>query len=239
MTGSSPPPRLLVADDDASIVELLTACLRHAGFEVDSAYNGHDALTRMRAVRPDAVLLDVMMPGLDGFEVAHRMRTEGVAVPVLFISARYAIEAKVRGLTLGDDFLTKPFSLEEVIARVHALLRRAGHVSSGLGGPTCLAFADIQLDEASHEVRKAGELVELTPTEFDLLRYLLMNQGRTVSKAQILKHVWNHDFVGDSNVVETCLSYLRRKVDTTDPRLIHTVRGVGYALRAESPRQSA
>lgn len=239
MTESPPPSRLLIVDDDASIVELLTACLRHAGFDVDSAYSGHDALTAMRAVRPDAVLLDVMMPGLDGFEVVRRMRTQGIWVPVLFISARYATEDKVHGLTLGDDYVTKPFSLEEVIARIRALLRRAGHEASRSGDPACLAFADIRLDEVCHEVRKAGELVELTPTEFGLLRYLLMNQGRTVSKAQILKHVWSYDFVGASNVVETYMSYLRRKVDNTDPPLIHTIRGVGYVLRAGARQPTA
>jgi len=172
----------------------------------------------------------VMMPGLDGFGVVRRLRNEGLRAPVLFLTARDGTEDKVAGLTLGgDDYVTKPFSLEEVIARIRAILRRAG----GLQGTSAarLAFADLELDDDAHEVWKAGQPVELSPTEFKLLRYFMQNSGRVLSKAQILDHVWNYDFGGDANVVESYVSYLRRKVDTTEPRLIHTLRGVGYVLR--------
>jgi two-component system, OmpR family, response regulator len=233
---SAPEARLLVVDDDANIVELLSASLRYAGFEVAGACDGQAALATARTFRPDGVLLDVMMPGLDGFEVVRRMRNEGMPAPVLFLTARDETEDKVHGLTLGgDDYVTKPFSLDEVIARVRALLRRAGHGNGAAEGRACITFADLEFDEDSHEVRKAGEPIELTPTEFKLLRYLLLNQGRVLSKAQILDHVWNYDFGGDTNVVETYVSYLRRKVDTTEPRLIHTLRGVGYVLRLPRP----
>jgi two-component system, OmpR family, response regulator len=241
MTAASAPPpaaeaRLLVVDDDANIVELLSASLRYAGFEVAGARDGHEALTTARTFRPDGVLLDVMMPGLDGFEVVRRMRNEGMPAPVLFLTARDETEDKVHGLTLGgDDYVTKPFSLDEVIARVRALLRRAGHRNGDTDTRARVTFADLEFDEDCHEVRKAGEPVDLTPTEFKLLRYLLLNQGRVLSKAQILDHVWNYDFGGDTNVVETYVSYLRRKVDTTEPRLIHTLRGVGYVLRLPRP----
>jgi two-component system, OmpR family, response regulator len=241
MTAASATPpaaeaRLLVVDDDANIVELLSASLRYAGFEVAGARDGHEALTRARTFRPDGVLLDVMMPGLDGFEVVRRMRNEGMPAPVLFLTARDETEDKVHGLTLGgDDYVTKPFSLDEVIARVRALLRRAGHRNGDADNRARVTFADLEFDEDCHEVRKAGEPVDLTPTEFKLLRYLLLNQGRVLSKAQILDHVWNYDFGGDTNVVETYVSYLRRKVDTTEPRLIHTLRGVGYVLRLPRP----
>jgi two-component system OmpR family response regulator len=231
-----PEARLLVVDDDANIVELLSASLRYAGFEVAGARDGQAAIATARSFRPDGVLLDVMMPGLDGFEVVRRMRNEGMPAPVLFLTARDETEDKVHGLTLGgDDYVTKPFSLDEVIARVRALLRRAGHADDANHARACVSFADIEFDEDSHEVRKAGAPVELTPTEFKLLRYFLLNQGRVLSKAQILDHVWNYDFGGDTNVVETYVSYLRRKVDTTDPRLIHTLRGVGYVLRLRRP----
>ncbi len=233
---SQPEARLLVVDDDANIVELLSASLRYAGFDVAGARDGQTALAAAREFRPDGVLLDVMMPGLDGFEVVRRMRNEGMPAPVLFLTARDETEDKVHGLTLGgDDYVTKPFSLDEVIARVRALLRRSGHRSDGDGAQARLQFADLELDEDRHEVRKAGALVELTPTEFKLLRYLLLNQGRVLSKAQILDHVWHYDFGGDTNVVETYVSYLRRKVDTAEPRVIHTLRGVGYVLRLPRP----
>ena len=230
-----PEARLLVVDDEPNILELLSASLRFAGFEVATAANGSEALRVADGFDPDLMLLDVMMPGLDGFEVVRRLRQDGRQVPVLFLTAKDATEDKITGLTLGgDDYVTKPFSLEEVIARVRAVLRRFA-----AAGPTHhsarLSFADIELDDDSHEVWKDGESVALSPTEFKLLRYFLQNPARVLSKAQILDHVWHYDFGGDANVVESYVSYLRRKVDTTDPRLLHTVRGVGYVLR--QPRQ--
>ncbi len=222
--------RLLVVDDEPNIVELLAASLRYAGFDVATAMSGAEALDVARRFRPDLLVLDVMMPGMDGFSLVRRLRGDGVRSPVLFLTARDSTEDKITGLTLGgDDYVTKPFSLEEVIARIRAVLRRAG--VGGASGTARLSFADIELDDDSHEVRKAGQLVELSPTEFKLLRYFLQNTGRVLSKAQILDHVWNYDFGGERNVVESYVSYLRRKVDTTEPHLIHTVRGVGYVLR--------
>jgi two-component system OmpR family response regulator len=222
--------RLLVVDDEPNIRELLAASLRYAGFDVVVAADGSEALRAAARHDPDLVLLDVMMPGVDGFEVVRRMRGEGRDVPVLFLTARDTTQDKVTGLTLGgDDFVTKPFSLEEVVARIRALLRRAGNVAATASER--LSFGDIELDEDAHEVLKAGEPVNLSPTEFKLLRYFLLNPNRVLSKAQILDHVWHYDFNGDANVVESYVSYLRRKVDTTEPRLLHTVRGVGYALR--------
>jgi two-component system OmpR family response regulator len=229
-TSDRPEARLLVVDDEPNIVELLSASLRFSGFEVETARNGAEALRVAEEYQPDLMVLDVMMPGLDGFDVVRRLRQEGRDVPVLFLTAKDAVEDKVAGLTLGgDDFVTKPFSLEEVVARIRALLRRF-HVSVGDDGGQ-LTYADIELDEDAHEVFKAGESVSLSPTEFKLLRYFLQNPNRVLSKAQILDHVWHYDFNGDANVVESYVSYLRRKVDTTEPRLLHTVRGVGYVLR--------
>jgi two-component system OmpR family response regulator len=226
-----PEARLLVVEDDANIVELLAASLRYAGFEVATARDGQQALTAARELRPDLMVLDVMLPGIDGFEVARRLGSEDIRCPLLFLTARDATADKITGLTIGgDDYVTKPFSLDEVIARIRAILRRSGP------GPAAapavrLSLADIELDEETHEVWKAGALVALSPTEFKLLRYLLENAGRVVSKAQILDHVWRYDFGGDANVVESYVSSLRRKIDTTEPRLLHTLRGVGYVLR--------
>jgi len=221
--------RLLVVDDEPNIVELLSASLRFQGFEVETASAGAEAVDKARTFRPDLLVLDVMMPGLDGFGVVQRLRQNGDRTPVLFLTAKDATEDKVRGLTLGaDDYVTKPFSLEEVVARIRAVLRRT---ASGVDAPSRLVFADIELDEDTHEVWKAGELVPLSPTEFKLLRYFMENTGRVLSKSQILDHVWHYDFGGDANVVESYVSYLRRKVDTTEPRLLHTLRGVGYVLR--------
>jgi two-component system OmpR family response regulator len=227
-----PEARLLVVEDEPNILELLGASLRFAGFEVATAANGHDAFAAAQAQRPDLVVLDVMLPGMDGFEVVRRLRAADLHCPVLFLTARDATEDKITGLTLGgDDYVTKPFSLEEVIARIRAVLRRA---ANGTGRPeetSVLRFADIELDEDTHEVRKADRDVQLSPTEFNLLRYFLLNPNRVLSKAQILDHVWHYDFGGDAGVVESYVSYLRRKVDTTEPRLLHTLRGVGYVLR--------
>ncbi|HEY8472709.1 MAG TPA: response regulator transcription factor [Natronosporangium sp.] len=223
--------RLLVVEDDPNILELLAASLRFAGFEVATASTGSEGVTAALRSRPDLVVLDVMLPDLDGFEVIKLMRAEGARVPVVFLTARDTTDDKIRGLTLGgDDYVTKPFSLEELTARIRAVLRRtAGDQSSPR-----LTFADLELDEESHEVYRAGRRVSLSPTEFKLLRYLMLNANRVLSKAQILDHVWNYDFRGDDNIVESYISYLRRKVDTVEPRLIHTLRGVGYVLRKPS-----
>jgi two-component system, OmpR family, response regulator len=227
--------RLLVVEDDPNIVELLSASLRYAGFEVAAAGNGQSALTMAREFRPDLIVLDVMMPGIDGFEVVRRLSAGGHRCPVLFLTARDATADKIVGLTVGgDDYVTKPFSLDEVVARIRAILRR----SNGRPLPTTsarLTFADIELDEETHEAWKGGVPVALSPTEFKLLRYFMQNAGRALSKAQILDHVWNYDFGGEANVVESYVSYLRRKVDTTEPRLLHTLRGVGYVLRLPRP----
>jgi two-component system OmpR family response regulator len=229
MSSPKSEARLLVVDDEPNIVELLSASLRFAGFEVETAAGGIEAVETARTFRPDLLVLDVMMPGLDGFGVVRRLRQEGDRTPVLFLTAKDASEDKVQGLTLGgDDYVTKPFSLEEVVARIRAVLRRT---ATSPQAASQLSFADIELDEDTHEVWKDGQLVALSPTEFKLLRYFMQNTGRVLSKAQILDHVWNYDFGGDANVVESYVSYLRRKVDTTEPRLLHTLRGVGYVLR--------
>jgi two-component system, OmpR family, response regulator len=221
--------RLLVVEDDPNILELLSASLRFAGFDVSTATSGSAAVNAAKDRRPDLVVLDVMLPDLDGFEVIKMMREGGTRTPVVFLTARDATDDKIRGLTLGgDDYVTKPFSLEELTARIRAVLRRT---TSGDAESSRLTFADLELDEETHEVYRAGQRVQLSPTEFKLLRYLMLNANRVLSKAQILDHVWNYDFRGDDNIVESYISYLRRKVDNTQPRLIHTLRGVGYVLR--------
>ena len=231
-SGRAPEARLLVVDDEPNILELLAASLRFAGFEVQTASNGQQALAIAQSYRPDLLVLDVMMPEIDGFTVVRRLREAGMRSPVVFLTARDSTQDKVTGLTLGgDDYVTKPFSLEEIIARIRAVLRRTSAAASAPESRSLLTFADIELDEDSHEVVKAGEAVSLSPTEFKLLRYLMQNAGRVLSKAQILDHVWHYDFGGEANVVESYISYLRRKIDTTEPRLLHTLRGVGYVLR--------
>jgi two-component system, OmpR family, response regulator len=226
-----PEARLLVVEDDPNILELLSASLRLAGFDVATAPDGFQALRAAQRDRPDLVVLDVMLPDLDGFEVARRLRSRGERTPVLFLTARDATEDKVQGLTIGgDDYVTKPFSLEEVIARIRAVLRRVQ--ARPAQAPSRLRVADLELDEESHEVSRGGRTVQLSPTEFRLLRYLMGNAGRVLSKGQILDHVWNYDFGGEGRIVESYVSYLRRKVDTAEPRLIYTIRGVGYVLRA-------
>ena len=230
MVEPSSRSRLLVVEDEPSIRELLAASLRFAGFDVDTASTGTDALRCVERERPDLILLDVMLPDRDGFEVVRRLRSGGLGVPVLFLTARDGAEDKITGLTIGgDDYVTKPFSLEEVIARVNAVLRRTK--AQPEPPDNRLRYADLELEVDSHEVRRGGRLVQLSPTEFKLLHYLLRNAGRVLSKAQILDQVWHYDFNGEAGVVESYISYLRRKVDDVEPRLIHTVRGVGYVLR--------
>ncbi|MCW1957378.1 MAG: response regulator transcription factor [Mycobacterium sp.] len=228
----APEARILVIDDEPNIVELLSVSLRFQGFEVHTASNGPAALDRARELRPDAVILDVMMPGMDGFGVLRRMRADGIDAPALFLTARDRLEDKIAGLTLGgDDYVTKPFSLEEVVARLRVILRRAGKGAEGVPRSPRLTFSDIEIDEETHEVWKSGRPVSLSPTEFTLLRYFVVNAGTVLSKPKILDHVWRYDFGGDVNVVESYVSYLRRKIDTGDTRLLHTLRGVGYVLR--------
>jgi len=224
-----PGEHLLIVDDEDNLRSMLAAALRHHGFEVSSVANGRDALATVTEERPDLVVLDVMLPDLDGFEVCRRMRAQGDRTPVLFLTARDATEDKVRGLTLGgDDYLQKPFSLEELVARVAAVLRRTGRAREDR---TVLTCDDLTMDDDAHRVVRGGVEVSLSPTEYNLLRYLLLNRGRVVSKAQILDHVWQYDFGGDGGIVETYIGYLRRKLDTAEPRLIMTIRGVGYTLR--------
>jgi two-component system OmpR family response regulator len=222
--------RILVVDDEPNISDLVATVLRYEGFDVRVADTGRKALTAVRTFGPDLVVLDVMLPDLDGFEVHRRLTADGVATPVLFLTARDATEDKVRGLTMGaDDYVTKPFSLEELVARARAILRRTKGDRTAAGAR--LVFGDLEMDEDAHEVRRGDRTLELTATEFNLLRFLMMNPRRVVSKSQILDHVWHYDFRGEANVVETYISYLRKKVDATPPPLIHTVRGVGYVLR--------
>ena len=220
--------RVLVVDDEAAIADLVATALRYEGFDTMTAGDGRAALEAVESFRPDLVVLDVMLPDLDGFEVQRRLGDRGVRVPVLFLTARDATEDKVRGLTLGgDDYVTKPFSLEELVARIRAVLRRV----QGATTTERLVFEDLEMDEEEHAVSRAGHAVELTPTEFALLRYFLLNPRRVLSKEQILDHVWHYDFGGDGSIVETYMSYLRKKLASDGPRLLHTVRGVGYVLR--------
>lgn len=219
---------LLIVDDEDNLRSMLRAALSHHGFEITEAANGRAALDAIADARPDLIVLDVMMPELDGFEVCRRIRAAGDSTPVLFLTAKDGTEDKVRGLTLGgDDYLQKPFSLDELVARIEAILRRTGTDAT----PTTHQLADLTMDDDAHRVTRAGEDVSLSPTEYKLLRYLLVNQGRVLSKAQILDHVWQYDFDGDGGVVETYIGYLRKKLDTTEPKLIHTIRGFGYTLR--------
>ncbi len=227
----APATRVLVVDDERNICFLLEVALRQQGFEVQVASTGRDALDALARQAPDMVLLDVMLPDLDGFEVCRRMRESGLRVPILFLSAKDTTQDKVRGLTLGgDDYVTKPFSLEEVVARIHTILRRQGREASS----SRLTFADLELDDDAHSVRRSGVLLELSPTEYKLLRFLLANAGRVMSRSQILDHVWEYDFGGRTSVVDTYVSYLRRKIDSFGPPLIQTVRGVGFCMRLDT-----
>ncbi|MFI2384210.1 response regulator transcription factor [Micromonospora sediminicola] len=223
--------RVLVVDDEENIRALLSATLRLVEFDVRVAGGGHEALALAEEFDPDLVVLDVMLPDLDGFQVARRLRGTGAGVPVLFLTARGTVEDRISGLTVGaDDYVTKPFSLEEVVLRIRAILRRS-RADDAAAPDGVLRYADLELDEDAHEVRRGGRVVELSPTEFNLLRYLMVNAGRVVSKAQILDRVWNYDFGGDGRIVESYIYYLRKKIDVQAPPLVHTVRGVGYTLR--------
>lgn len=225
------PVRVLVVDDEPTLTDLLSMALRYEGWQVRTAGNGAAALSTARQFQPDAVVLDVMLPDLDGFQVLRRLREHTPTVPVLFLTARDAVEERIAGLTVGgDDYVTKPFSLEEVIARLRALLRRSG-LAVAARAEAVLTVGDLSLDEDSHEVRRDGQLVTLTATEFELLRYLMRNPRRVLSKAQILDRVWNYDFGGQANVVELYISYLRKKIDAGRAPMIHTLRGAGYVLK--------
>ncbi len=220
---------LLLAEDEENLRSMLESALRYHDFEVESVSNGKQALESLNTVSQDLLLLDVMLPDLDGFEVCRRLRARGVRIPIVFLTARDAVEDKVRGLTLGgDDYLVKPFSIEELVARIDAVLRRVGMLSVPDGVLEC---GDLVLDDDAHLVTRHGQEIELSPTEFNLLRFLMENEGRVMSKAQILDHVWDFDFEGESSIVETYIGYLRRKIDVAEPKLIRTVRGVGYTLR--------
>jgi two-component system, OmpR family, response regulator len=231
-----PEARILVVDDEAAITDLVGLALRYEGFEVTAAATGRAALAAAAEFGPDLLVLDVMLPDMDGLEICSRLRAQGMRVPVVFLTARDATEDKITGLTVGgDDYVTKPFSLDELIARIRAVLRRTRPGGEEVG----IGYADLVIDEDAHEARRGGEPMELTPTEFKLLRFLTVNAGRVMSKAQILDHVWQYDFGGGDNVVETYISYLRKKVDRDRVPLIHTVRGVGYSLRLPRDPRSA
>ncbi len=224
------PVHVLVVDDEPNIAELLGMAMRYEGWQTTLAHSGTKAVAAAKEVRPDAVVLDIMLPDIDGMQVLRRMREHVPDVPVLFLTARDSVEDRVAGLTAGgDDYVTKPFSLEEVVARLRALMRRSGSMAR-LESST-LVVGDLSLDEDSHEVVRAGEEIALTATEFELLRYLMRNPRRVLSKAQILDRVWNYDFGGQANVVELYISYLRKKVDAGRDPMIHTMRGAGYVLK--------
>ena len=229
------PAHILVVDDEPSITELLATALRYMGYRVTTAATGFAALETAATAAPDLVVLDVMLPDIDGFEVCRRLRAARDFVPVIFLSARVSEGDRVTGFVRGgDDYVTKPFSLEELTLRIGALLRRVRGEAAG-GAPARLRYRDLEMDEDRHQVWRGGREVDLSPTEFRLLRYLLLNPERVLSKQQILDHVWQYDFEGEDNVVETYVSYLRRKLDDAEPRLIRTVRGFGYVLRADAP----
>ena len=220
--------RVLVVDDEPNITELVAMALRYEGFSVKTAATGRAALTAVSQFDPALVILDIMLPDIDGTEVLRRLNSAGTKVPIIFLTAKDATEDKVHGLTIGgDDYVTKPFSIEELMARVRVVLRRHGNAPDN----GKLTLADLELDDEGHEVRRDGRVIDLTNTEYRLLRYLLINAGRVLTRSQILDHVWHYDFGGDASVLETYISYLRRKIDRYDPPLVQTVRGVGYVLR--------
>ena len=224
--------RVLVVDDEPNLLEVVTMALRFQGFTVETAGSGREALTSVAKFKPHLMVLDVMLPDMEGFDVAARLGAQRAGVPIIFLTARDATEDKVRGLSGGgDDYMTKPFSLEELVARIRTILRRTGQAAAE---SSRLVFEDLELDEETREVARAGVPIELTATEYRLLRYLLLNPRRVLTRSQLLDHVWNYDFGGDGRVLETYISYLRKKLDVHGPPLIRTVRGVGYALRAPS-----
>ena len=229
MTDQQENVRVLVVDDEPGIVDVISMALRHHGFSVETVANGKQALDQVRRWRPHVMVLDVMLPDMDGFEVAQRLSAEHAEVPILFLSARDTTADKVRGLTTGgDDYVTKPFSLEELLARLRIILRRTGALGES---SSQLRFADLELDEDTFEVTRAGRPIELTATEFRLLRYLMLNPRRVLTRGQLLDHVWSYDFGGRSNIVELYVSYLRKKIDSGRAPMIHTLRGAGYVLK--------
>ncbi len=229
MSESPDAHRVLVVDDEPNIVDVVAMALRFQGFAVESAGTGADALAKVSAFKPQLIVLDVMLPDMEGFDVAKRLGAQRARVPIIYLTARDATEDKVRGLTMGgDDYVTKPFSLEELVARIRVILRRTGHAESE---SSRLVFSDLELDEDTREISRGGRPIELTATEYRLLRYLMLNPRRVLTRAQLLDHVWDYDFGGDARVLETYISYLRKKIDADGPSLIHTVRGVGYSLR--------
>ena len=223
-------PKVLVVDDEENIRFLVESALQLAGMETAGAEDGRAGLKLVAEFRPDLIVLDVMMPELDGFDVLQRLRDGGSRTPVIFLTARDSTDDRVRGLTVGgDDYMVKPFAVAELVARVQLRLQQAGRATN----QTVLRCADLELDIHAHRVSRAGTVVELSPTEYKLLHYLLANSGRVLTRAQLLDHVWEYDFGGDSSVVDTYISYLRRKLDHVEPKLIHTIRGVGFCLRAD------
>jgi two-component system OmpR family response regulator len=223
--------RILVVDDEPNIVDVISMALRYQGFDVATAGTGHDALDQVKGFRPHLMVLDVMLPDMEGFEVAERLGSQRAGVPIIFLTARDSTEDKIRGLTTGgDDYVTKPFSLEELVARIRTVLRRTGAAEAESAR---LTFEDLELDEDTMEVTRGGHPIDLTATEYRLLRYLMLNPRRVMTRAQLLDHVWDYDFGGDGRVLETYISYLRKKIDAEGEPLIQTVRGVGYALRTK------
>jgi two-component system OmpR family response regulator len=226
------PIRVLVVDDENSLTDLLSMALKYEGWDIRTAADGQSALAAARDFKPDAVVLDIMLPDIDGLKVLHRLRADGSQVPVLFLTAKDALDDRIAGLTAGgDDYVTKPFSLEEVVARLRGLIRRAT-VTRSMNESPVIIVGDLELNEDSHEVNRAGRPIELTATEFELLRYMMRNPKRVLSKTQILDRVWDYDFGGRSSVVEIYISYLRKKIDAEGEAMIHTVRGAGYMLKA-------
>jgi two-component system OmpR family response regulator len=229
MSSAEATHRVLVVDDEPNIADVVTMALRYQGFAAESAGTGREALAAVASFRPHLIVLDVMLPDMEGFEVAKRLGAQQARVPVIFLTARDATDDKIRGLSIGgDDYVTKPFSLEELIARIRTILRRAGLAEAE---SSRLVFEDIELDDDAHEVTRAEHAIDLTATEYRLLRYFMLNPRRALTRTQLLEHVWDYDFGGDARVLETYVSYLRKKLDAHGPSVIHTVRGVGYALR--------
>ena len=229
MTVESPSARILVVDDEPNIADLLSAALSFEGYQVGVASTGAEAMEQVRTFRPNLVMLDVMLPDFDGTEVCRRLRNQGEQMPIVFLTARDATQEKVEGLSMGDDYVTKPFSIEELMARVGAILRRAGEIAAA--DTATMRFADLTMNVDTHEVWRDDQAIDLTATEFNLLGYLLENARRVISKSELLDNVWGFDFRGDPNIVETYISYLRKKIDDREPPLIHTIRRVGYTLR--------